>query len=82
MRTAWARPVTYRRVVVTNKLLLGKTVSELGLEQLFGVTVTRITRADLEMTAVPNLRLQSGTCGKWSAAKKLFARRPNYWATQ
>ena len=43
-----ARPVTYRRVVVTNKLLLGKTVSELGLEQLFGVTVTRITRADLK----------------------------------
>ena len=52
--------VTYRRVVVTNKLLLGKTVHELGLEQLFGVTVTRVTRADLEMTAVPNLRLQFG----------------------
>ena len=26
------------------------------------------------MTAVPNLRLQSGTCCKWSAAKKLFAK--------
>src|SRR5262249_28341765 len=29
-------------------------------EQLFGVTVTRVTRADLEMTAVPDLRLQFG----------------------
>jgi putative transport protein len=52
--------VTYRRVVLTNKLLLGKTVDQLSLEQLFGVTVTRVTRADLEMTAVPNLRLQFG----------------------
>ena len=47
-------------MVVTNNEVLGKTVHELGLEQLFGVTVTRITRADLEMTAVPNLRLQFG----------------------
>jgi len=52
--------VTYRRVVLTNKMLLGKTVDQLGLEQLFGVTVSRVTRADLEMTAVPNLRLQFG----------------------
>lgn len=52
--------VTYRRVVVTNNGVLGKTVHELGLDQLFGVAVTRVTRADLEMTAVPNLRLQFG----------------------
>ncbi len=53
-------PVTYRRVVVTNKDVLGRTVAQLGLDQLFGVAVTRITRADLEMTAVPHLRLQFG----------------------
>jgi putative transport protein len=53
-------PVTYRRVVVTNSKLLGKSVQELGLEHLYGVVVTRVTRADLEMTAVPNLRLQFG----------------------
>jgi putative transport protein len=52
--------VTYRPVVVTNKLFLGKTVQQLGLAHLFGVTVTRVTRADLEMTAVANLRLQFG----------------------
>jgi len=52
--------VTYRRVLVTNSDVLGKTVRQLGLEQRFGVTVTRVTRADLEMTAVPHLRLQFG----------------------
>ena len=53
-------PVTYRRVVITNKDVLGQTVAQLGLDQLYGVAVTRITRADLEMTAVPHLRLQFG----------------------
>ena len=53
-------PVTYRRVVVTNNGVLGQTVPQLGLDELYGVAVTRITRADLEMTAVPDLRLQFG----------------------
>jgi putative transport protein len=53
-------PVGYRRVVVTDPGVLGKTVQQLGLDHLYGVAVTRITRADLEMTAVPNLRLQFG----------------------
>src|SRR5262249_13986448 len=42
--------VTSLRVVVTSKRVLGKTVRELGLDQLFGVVITRITRADLEMS--------------------------------
>lgn len=52
--------VTHRRVIVTNSAVLGKTVRQLGLEQHHGVTVTRVTRAALELTAVPNLRLQFG----------------------
>lgn len=52
--------VTFRRVVVTDNAALGKTAQQLGLEHLYGVAVTRVTRADLEMTAVPNLRLQFG----------------------
>jgi putative transport protein len=51
--------ITYRRVVVTNHKVLGKTVDELQLER-FGVAVTRMTRADIEVTAVPGLRLQFG----------------------
>jgi putative transport protein len=52
--------VTSRRIVVTNKAVLGKTLKEIGLEAFYRVTVTRVTRADLEMTAVPDLRLQFG----------------------
>lgn len=52
--------VTYRRVVLTNKRMLGKTVHELGLEHLHNVTVTRVSRGDLIFTALPDLRLQFG----------------------
>ncbi|MEK7953669.1 putative transporter [Luteolibacter soli] len=52
--------ITFRRVAVTDRGVLGKTVSQLGLDQRFDVAVTRVTRADLEMSAVPGLRLQFG----------------------
>jgi len=52
--------VASRRVVVTRREVLGRTLTELALRQAYGVTVTRVTRADLEMTAVPHLRLQFG----------------------
>jgi uncharacterized transporter YbjL len=38
---------------VTDRDVLGKTVGELNLDERFGVAVTRVTRADLEMSAVP-----------------------------
>jgi putative transport protein len=40
--------------------MLGKTIGEIHLDDRFGVAVTRVTRADIEMTAVPGLRLQFG----------------------
>jgi putative transport protein len=52
--------VTRRRVVVTKKDVLGKTVGELALDARCGAVVSRVTRADIEMTAVPGLRLQFG----------------------
>jgi putative transport protein len=52
--------VTSSAVVLTSNHALGKTVRELELEHLFGVVITRVTRADLEVTAVPNLRLTFG----------------------
>ena len=52
--------ISYRRVVVTDRNVLGKTVGQLALGERFGVAVTRVTRADLEMSAVPGLRLQFG----------------------
>ncbi len=55
-----ARGIAYRRVVVTERAVLGKTLGQLRLDQRFGVAVTRVTRADLEMTAIRGLRLQFG----------------------
>jgi putative transport protein len=52
--------ITFRRVVVTDHHVLGSTVGELHLDERFGVAVTRVTRADIEMSAVPGLRLQFG----------------------
>ena len=52
--------VTSRRVVVTDRSVLGRTVGELDFDDRFGVAVTRILRADVEMSAVPGLRLQFG----------------------
>jgi len=52
--------ITFRRVVVTDRNVLGKTVASLNLDDRFGVAVTRVSRADIEMTAVPGLRLQFG----------------------
>ena len=52
--------ISVRRVVVTDHAVLGKTVNALDLDERFGVAVTRVTRADLEMSAVPGLRLQFG----------------------
>ncbi len=52
--------ITFRRVAVTDHAVLGKTVGELNLDDRFGVAVTRVTRADIEMSAVQGLRLQFG----------------------
>ncbi|MEN3943451.1 putative transporter [Prosthecobacter sp. SYSU 5D2] len=52
--------LVHRRVVLTNKRNLGKSVQELGLEHIHNVTVTRVSRGDLIFTALPNVRLQYG----------------------
>ncbi|MCI0744827.1 MAG: putative transporter, partial [Verrucomicrobia subdivision 3 bacterium] len=52
--------VTYRRLVVTHKDVLGQAVADLALDSRCGAVVSRVTRADIELTAVPGLRLQFG----------------------
>lgn len=49
--------VTTRHVVVTRKSALGKRLAELNLDAL-GVTVTRISRSDIEFTPPANFRLR------------------------
>lgn len=50
----------FRRVVVTRKEVLGKSIGELGLDSIYGVTITRVVRTDVEMPATPELKLQFG----------------------
>jgi putative transport protein len=50
--------LTTRRVVVTKKQILGKTLEELNLHEKYGVTITRISRAEIEFTPTSNFRFQ------------------------
>lgn len=52
--------VITRKIVVTRNDVLGKTIDQLGLDERFSVTVTRVSRAEIEMTALPELALQFG----------------------
>ncbi|MCA8986497.1 MAG: putative transporter [Planctomycetaceae bacterium] len=52
--------IGFRRVVVTSKAILGKTLSELALDHLWGVTITRVIRSGVEMTAHGGMRLHYG----------------------
>ncbi len=52
--------VAFRRVVVTRKEALGKSIADLGLDSIYGVTITRVLRANVEIAAAPELKLQFG----------------------
>ena len=52
--------VVPRRVLVTKDYVNGKSLSELKLGKAFGITVTRINRAGVDLVAKPNLKLQIG----------------------
>jgi putative transport protein len=52
--------VISQRIIVTRKEVLGKTIEDLNLADRFGVAVTRVARAEIEMTAVRELQLQFG----------------------
>jgi len=52
--------VVTRKIVVTHKAVLGKTIDQLELDERYSVTVTRVSRTEIEMTALPELALQFG----------------------
>jgi putative transport protein len=51
---------TSRRILVTRRGALGKTVQELNLREIYGIVVTRIVRTGLEFSPRPDFRLQFG----------------------
>ena len=49
-----------RKITITRSGLTGKKLRELNVRSLYGVTVTRVIRAVVELVANPNLYLQMG----------------------
>ncbi|MBD8388176.1 putative transporter [Dysgonomonas sp. BGC7] len=49
-----------KRVLVTRSSINGKTIRELNLRSNFGVNITRINRAGIDLVAYPSLQLQIG----------------------
>jgi putative transport protein len=52
--------VRSERAVVTRTAVVGSTLAELALRERFGVTVSRVHRAGVDLSAVPHVRLQFG----------------------
>ena len=52
--------VAFRRVIVTRRDVLGRSLDDLDLPSRRDVTVTRVLRAEFEIPALPSLRLQFG----------------------
>ncbi len=49
-----------KRVIVTHKRVIGKTIRDLQISERFGVTVTRVSRQDMIITTVADVKLQFG----------------------
>ena len=54
------RYLDFRRVTVSNPQIAGRTLAELGLEEKFGATVSRVRRGDVDMVGHPGLVLLLG----------------------
>ena len=49
-----------RKIIVTKHNINGKTLGELKIRSVFGLNVTRVTRAGIDLMAAPDLELQVG----------------------
>ena len=50
----------WERLVVTSTHVLGKSIAALNIQDAYGVAVSRVTRAGVELTPTPGLHLQFG----------------------
>jgi len=58
--TEFPSDITSRRIVVSRRAALGKTVQALNLREVYNVLVTRILRTGIEFSPRPGFRLQFG----------------------
>lgn len=52
--------IVAKRIIVTNKDMIGRTIAATRVSERFGVTVSRVSRQDMILTAIPDLKLQFG----------------------
>lgn len=50
----------FRRIFVSRRSLVGKTIAELRLDEQFGAVVTRVRRGDADLLAIPTMELHLG----------------------
>lgn len=53
-------PISSKRLLVTNKRVIGKNIRTLMLQERYGVTVSRVSRQDMVFAAGAEVRLQFG----------------------
>jgi putative transport protein len=53
-------PITSKRLIVTRTAATGRTIGELDFVRRFSVQLTRVSRAEVEMSASPGFELQYG----------------------
>jgi putative transport protein len=54
------RYLDFRRVTVSNPKISGRTIEDLGIEEKFGATISRVRRGDVDMVGEPGLTLILG----------------------
>lgn len=53
-------PMVSKRILVTRSSINGKTLGQMHFSSAYGVNVTRVTRQDMDLFAIPSLSLQVG----------------------
>ena len=49
-----------RRIIITRASINGKTIAQMKIRSTFGVNITRVNRAGVDLIATPHLKLQMG----------------------
>lgn len=66
-----------RRLVVTKSEVNGKTLGELNIRAQFGINITRVNRAGIDLIAAPTLQLQLGDRVMVVGSEKAIAKVAN-----
>lgn len=53
-------PLQVRQIMVTNRKVIGKDLTDLRLRSKYNVNITRVNRSGIELVAIPGLSLQMG----------------------